>query len=157
MDTDGDEHINYNELSAALLERDVSAIDSQQILDLFNEIDTDGSGLIEIKELAQFLNLSLQQEVKPLWYLTSDGPSYPDEMVFQGFVPDDDGRFGDSAAVKAKKWAKSNKYLDGEWISDKLLVDRGSIFDVGKSKKPCLLYTSPSPRDGLLSRMPSSA
>ena len=24
-------------------------------------------------------------------------------------------------------------------------------------KKPCLLYTSPSPRDGLLSRMPSSA
>ena len=25
------------------------------------------------------------------------------------------------------------------------------------SKKPCLLYTSPSPRDGLLSRMPSSA
>ena len=23
--------------------------------------------------------------------------------------------------------------------------------------KPCLLYTSPSPRDGLLSRMPSSA
>ena len=25
------------------------------------------------------------------------------------------------------------------------------------SRKPCLLYTSPSPRDGLLSRMPSSA
>ena len=24
-------------------------------------------------------------------------------------------------------------------------------------KYPCLLYTSPSPRDGLLSRMPSSA
>ena len=26
-----------------------------------------------------------------------------------------------------------------------------------KKKKDCLLYTSPSPRDGLLSRMPSSA
>ena len=26
-----------------------------------------------------------------------------------------------------------------------------------KTAKPCLLYTSPSPRDGLLSRMPSSA
>ena len=25
------------------------------------------------------------------------------------------------------------------------------------TKKSCLLYTSPSPRDGLLSRMPSSA
>ena len=28
---------------------------------------------------------------------------------------------------------------------------------VDKSVKICLLYTSPSPRDGLLSRMPSSA
>ena len=26
-----------------------------------------------------------------------------------------------------------------------------------KTSLPCLLYTSPSPRDGLLSRMPSSA
>ena len=28
---------------------------------------------------------------------------------------------------------------------------------VSESHWPCLLYTSPSPRDGLLSRMPSSA
>ena len=28
---------------------------------------------------------------------------------------------------------------------------------VVKNNKGCLLYTSPSPRDGLLSRMPSSA
>ena len=28
---------------------------------------------------------------------------------------------------------------------------------IGDAKKSCLLYTSPSPRDGLLSRMPSSA
>ena len=28
---------------------------------------------------------------------------------------------------------------------------------VGTKPKTCLLYTSPSPRDGLLSRMPSSA
>ena len=28
---------------------------------------------------------------------------------------------------------------------------------MGMSAKACLLYTSPSPRDGLLSRMPSSA
>ena len=27
----------------------------------------------------------------------------------------------------------------------------------GRPNVPCLLYTSPSPRDGLLSRMPSSA
>ena len=29
--------------------------------------------------------------------------------------------------------------------------------EVGKALNSCLLYTSPSPRDGLLSRMPSSA
>ena len=28
---------------------------------------------------------------------------------------------------------------------------------IGECLKTCLLYTSPSPRDGLLSRMPSSA
>ena len=31
------------------------------------------------------------------------------------------------------------------------------LFDADWNTKTCLLYTSPSPRDGLLSRMPSSA
>ena len=31
------------------------------------------------------------------------------------------------------------------------------IWDVGHQCYPCLLYTSPSPRDATLSRMPSSA
>mgnify|MGYP003686975111 CR=1 FL=1 len=31
------------------------------------------------------------------------------------------------------------------------------IREKGELDKTCLLYTSPSPRDGLLSRMPSSA
>ena len=33
----------------------------------------------------------------------------------------------------------------------------GVVGDNGAGKSTCLLYTSPSPRDGLLSRMPSSA
>ena len=40
-----------------------------------------------------------------------------------------------------------------------ILVSSGAIA-LGRrylELKPCLLYTSPSPRDGLLSRMPSSA
>ena len=32
-----------------------------------------------------------------------------------------------------------------------------TLIDPGPNIKDCLLYTSPSPRDGLLSRMPSSA
>ena len=36
---------------------------------------------------------------------------------------------------------------------------KGKVFNpaTGEQEKDCLLYTSPSPRDGLLSRMPSSA
>ena len=33
----------------------------------------------------------------------------------------------------------------------------GQVRVVGLGRETCLLYTSPSPRDGLLSRMPSSA
>ena len=32
-----------------------------------------------------------------------------------------------------------------------------TLSDLTTTPQPCLLYTSPSPRDGLLSRMPSSA
>ena len=38
-----------------------------------------------------------------------------------------------------------------------LELARHDIIAFGKLFLPCLLYTSPSPRDGLLSRMPSSA
>ena len=36
-------------------------------------------------------------------------------------------------------------------------ADRGAWHEFVELYEPCLLYTSPSPRDGLLSRMPSSA
>ena len=39
-----------------------------------------------------------------------------------------------------------------EYLYENLSVDNQKIY-----AKVCLLYTSPSPRDGLLSRMPSSA
>ena len=48
------------------------------------------------------------------------------------------------------------KYSDEDNIeeSKELILERGDKFHVYRG---CLLYTSPSPRDGLLSRMPSSA
>ena len=45
-------------------------------------------------------------------------------------------------------WADWCKYCEGEMKA---------IESVYQRHKGCLLYTSPSPRDGLLSRMPSSA
>ena len=43
-------------------------------------------------------------------------------------------------------------------VIDNMLNDDDEFCnDMTKEEKNCLLYTSPSPRDGLLSRMPSSA
>ena len=48
------------------------------------------------------------------------------------------------------------KYLKG--LSPTEAKKRAAeIKKTAKAYKDCLLYTSPSPRDGLLSRMPSSA
>ena len=55
--------------------------------------------------------------------------------------------------------------IDGQWIDAPIDLEQFNEFEGGDPMKfygtilewACLLYTSPSPRDGLLSRMPSSA
>ena len=47
--------------------------------------------------------------------------------------------------------------VDGNEYIDLCLGDTGSMTGHSPKATVCLLYTSPSPRDGLLSRMPSSA
>ena len=42
-------------------------------------------------------------------------------------------------------------------LTGKLGIPQAAIRLAAERLGPCLLYTSPSPRDGLLSRMPSSA
>ena len=56
---------------------------------------------------------------------------------------------------EAKKLLESYK-LNNLEVRDTNKPYLGPIID-GHSHPSCLLYTSPSPRDGLLSRMPSSA
>ena len=45
----------------------------------------------------------------------------------------------------------------GEHYKAEIIASIPSNEDVSLYREGCLLYTSPSPRDGLLSRMPSSA
>ena len=63
-----------------------------------------------------------------------------------------------------KRMQRKKEYIDSR--IDEANIDKGIIVLLtgnGKGKSSsamgmiCLLYTSPSPRDGLLSRMPSSA
>ena len=70
----------------------------------------------------------------------------------------DDGKF---EVLDVKLDNRKTKSLDP---NNKKVVENKKIEIVSKSasensisKETCLLYTSPSPRDGLLSRMPSSA
>ena len=56
--------------------------------------------------------------------------------------------FGKAIAISLNKPFIAVNHLEGHALSPKLN---------SKLDYPCLLYTSPSPRDGLLSRMPSSA
>ena len=63
------------------------------------------------------------------------------------------------SSVNSNKWRQTAKRkvmnekalekFNNKWLKKKLCGVKGG--------SDCLLYTSPSPRDGLLSRMPSSA
>ena len=57
-----------------------------------------------------------------------------------------------------KKHFGSEKDSGGTDSRQQAVAHEGyTIVPMPKQHKDCLLYTSPSPRDGLLSRMPSSA
>ena len=57
---------------------------------------------------------------------------------------------GDSEATARGSFAAISSWREGQ-------LDLWSDARVSERLLACLLYTSPSPRDGLLSRMPSSA
>ena len=59
------------------------------------------------------------------------------------------------ARSKSKQGEGSEEYAQLlQELKQQSEVERGKVLEAGGL---CLLYTSPSPRDGLLSRMPSSA
>ena len=67
--------------------------------------------------------------------------------------PDSDAIF--QALADPNRRALLGVIGEDEELTVSELADR--IDSIGRTAISCLLYTSPSPRDGLLSRMPSSA
>ena len=60
----------------------------------------------------------------------------------------------DEVAVVESVKAASDIYSP---VSGSIIAINETLLDAPETVNSCLLYTSPSPRDGLLSRMPSSA
>ena len=58
------------------------------------------------------------------------------------------GMAGTGATFEARHWGRDMKII---------CVEKANIDRSGAVAQGCLLYTSPSPRDEVLSRMPSSA
>ena len=62
-------------------------------------------------------------------------------------------------SIVRKQFVKGFSYLVLEVLFIWFMIKHGAslLVDLFHINSTCLLYTSPSPRDGLLSRMPSSA
>ena len=89
------------------------------------------------------MSISTHKNVDALAMQREQGPLLEVKNLQVDFTTDS------KKAVHAVRDASFSVY-PGQWVA--IVGESGS----GKSTS-CLLYTSPSPRDGLLSRMPSSA
>ena len=68
------------------------------------------------------------------------------------------GEAAEQVVRKSLEGVKVAAKISGEGAKDLALILAAVLKEEHKTKgKACLLYTSPSPRDGKLSRMPSSA
>ena len=75
------------------------------------------------------------------------------------WTPDGEHLIYSSSAESGKqRWAQFYKVPVTGGLPDKYPIELGAFADISADgNKICLLYTSPSPRDATLSRMPSSA
>ena len=94
------------------------------------------------------------------------GEALTDKKHLESAVNDLESIAGQKAVVtKAKKSVASFKLREGWPVGCKVTLRGDRMYDFIERlvnvaiprERDCLLYTSPSPRDGLLSRMPSSA
>ena len=83
--------------------------------------------------------------------------------ITEAEAPKIDGRLDDAAWQKAVKIDEFSQFLPNEGQPESVptvfyvMYDKDAIYIGARLSEPCLLYTSPSPRDRTRSRMPSSA
>ena len=105
--------------------------------------------------------LQLQEHDKRLEELDKSKSQFPTEIEERKTEIGSAGKVLVEMEEEKSDWEKKQRQSEGEIQlakeSLKVHEDRFSVVTNNKEYDACLLYTSPSPRDGLLSRMPSSA
>ena len=79
------------------------------------------------------------------------------KFPFKGLLFDLDGTLVDSSPVIDRAWESFATKHSLETATVLQVIQGKPAYESIKALIPCLLYTSPSPRDATLSRMPSSA
>ena len=116
---------------------------------------TDDGGVINaVGETGQYGKVWLT------YNLNLDNPATPNQGSFTGRAVAIDGDGNRNSATRQGVWERKGKMMHFKSLDDVsdgnqyLCITSVNLID---DSLDCLLYTSPSPRDGLLSRMPSSA
>ena len=79
------------------------------------------------------------------------------EDIFDGLEFKQELRYGENPHQKAQWYGIKGQGLTDACLLQGKPLSYNNLIDLEAAIATCLLYTSPSPRDGLLSRMPSSA
>ena len=131
---------------------------------------------VDIEELEIIRDVDNKQRHEAIALIVSEflrdrGTSRPEEVkvfrsIFVQALNGADLNYLTMTAKQKRTWkllqdALSLKKLPSHYISEKeditVRAAQMRLETIENKAKTCLLYTSPSPRDGLLSRMPSSA
>ena len=119
----------------------------------FNEIPvTRKSSLIELqKNNFPYAGFNIKKPKDYAYMFASPGPIYE---------PGEKGDYWNMASCLFAAGMKKGDLVYNTFsyhLGPAGIMIGNAAIDLGCTVVPCLLYTSPSPRDGLLSRMPSSA
>src|SRR5680860_423594 len=132
-------------------------------------IDTENNSASLYSHLGEFNVLSLEEPYSPERYIKAIRACEEAQMeviIIDSISHEWNGKGGcleihEKLGGRFQDWARVTPQHNA--FIDALLQSKGHIIATTRRKvdysldRDCLLYTSPSPRDGLLSRMPSSA